>query len=333
MKKIILCVMAFILAIVGVTSLSSCGKNKKADVISTTFVGYDFSRAVIGEENLSCSMLLKPGQEIHSYDPSATDIKAILNCKLFIYVGGESDDWVEKQILNQINKNKTKTISMFQILENNGVNLYEEEDPESADAEEEHSEEHEDIEYDEHVWTNPKYAKMIVDGIKDAIISIDSDNSEKYTMNASSYNEKLTAVDSSYEEIVNNASIKMIVVADRFPLLYFVKAYGLSYDAAFNGCTSDTEASAKTITSLVSKVESNNLKYIFTIELNDKKTIANSICSEVENHISAGKYFGSKPGILTFYTMHNISSDDFNAGKTYIDMSNSNIEALALALN
>ena len=330
MKKIMLCAMTCILVIVGTFCLASCKNDKEADIISTYFSGYDFTRAVVGDNDLTYSMLLTAGQEIHSYDPSVTDIKAVTKCKLFIYIGGESDEWVESDILPEINKKKTTVISMFKILEDAGVNLYEEEDPSSSDSEEEHGDG--DVEYDEHVWTNPAYAKIIVNGIRDAIIALDSDNSESYTVNALTYTNELDRIDSSYRSIVEASTNKMIVVADRFPLLYFVKAYGLSYDAAFNGCSSDTEASAKTIASLVSKVEQYKLKYIFVIELNETKIVANAIVDEIKQDSKNGSYDDVAPEILTFYTMHNVSKKDFKKGVTYIDMSNKNIEALTKAL-
>ena len=197
-KKIFLgCAFAFTL-LVGST-LTSCN-SKEADIISTCFAGYDFARAVKGENNdLSLSMLLNPGSDLHDYDPSATDIKAILHSKVFIYIGGESDsEWVESDILPKINKEKTKVVNMFDVVSGNA--LYEEEAPESAEEDSEESEE--EIEYDEHVWTSISNAKLIVNAIKDALNAIDSDNSETYTKNANNYINDLTEIDSNIRSTI-----------------------------------------------------------------------------------------------------------------------------------
>ena len=310
------------LGLLSTASLTSCS-SKEADIISTCFAGYDFARAVMGEsEDLSLSMLLNPGSDLHDYDPSATDIKAILNAKVFIYIGGESDaEWVESDILPKIDTKKTQVVNMFDVI--GEAALYEEDDPESAEEEEHHhNDEEEETEYDEHVWTSLSNAKVIVSAIKDAVCKADADNTDTYTLNATAYINDLTEIDTNIQSTIDSSAKKMLIFADRFPLLYFMKEYGLSYDAALGGCSSSTEVSSNVIAKLKAKIEENDVNYIFTIELSTKQ-IAETLKSEVNNSVE----------ILTFYTMHNVSKDDFKNGVTYVDMMEKNIEALSLALN
>lgn len=329
-------------------SLTSCS-SKDSDIISTVYVGYDFANAVIGKDsNLTTELLVKPGVDIHSFEPSGVNIRSILNSKLFIYVGGEDDSaWVEKEILPNL-KESTKVINMFDCLRNKGVKLLGEETPISAEDEEEHEHEHEhdheeaEDEYDSHVWTSPKNAIIILEAIRDALIEIDMvkdssgnikyPNKDKYMENTKKYVDSLTNIDSEIRNTVATARTNYMVVGDRFPLLYFVKEYGIEYDAAFSGCSSNKDASNKTILSLAKDVVDHRLSYIFVIEMTSS-TVANAVKETVDSYISNKTYDGKSPEILTFYSMQNISKDDFQKGYTYLDFMNKNIESLKLALN
>lgn len=333
----------FGLLFLGLFSLTSCS-NKEADIISTVYVGYDFANAVIGKDSEhTVDMLVKPGVDIHSFEPSGVTLRQVINSKVFIYVGGEDDSvWVEK-ILSQL-KEDTIVINMFDCLRNKGVKLLGEEVPLSAEEEEEEEEEasEEEEEYDSHVWTSPKNAIIILEAIRDAIIEIDKvkdkdgnisyPNKDKYIENTNAYLDSLTKIDGEIKDIVANARINYIVVGDRFPLLYFVREYGIEYDAAFVGCSSNKDASIKTIVSLSNAVVEHKLAYIFVIEMTSS-TVANSIKETVNSYISNQKYDGKSPEILTFYSMQNISKDDFSKGYTYIDFMKKNVESLKLALN
>lgn len=309
--------------------LTSCSSSN-ADIISTVYAGYDFSNAVLGDDSTyTTTMLVKPGVEIHDYEPSAANIRSVLKSKIFIYVGGEDDsEWVEEEILDKVS-DSTVVISMFDVLREAGVTLLGEEKPESAE-EEEHD--HEEEEYDSHVWTSPKNAVIITEAIKDALCKIDSKNAEKYTENANAYVASLNQIDTEIKDIVANAKTNYMVFGDRFPLLYFVKEYGINYDAAFTGCSSNRDASSQVIISLVGKVEEYKLPYIFIIEMSSS-TVAKTIQSEIKKDISNGTYDGNEVEILTFYSMQNISKDDFKKGYTYIDFMNMNIEAMKKAFN
>lgn len=299
--------------------LSSCG-NKKTDIVSTCYAGYDLARAIAGEKKTS-SMLLNPGEELHDYSPSVGDIERIISSEIFIYIGGESDsEWVEKDILPEIDKNKTTIINMMDVVKNGGY-TYDEENPDSAEAEEDEEEE----EYDEHVWNSITNAKLISSSIYDSLVSLDNENKDYYKDNYDNLVKDLNEVDNDIKDVILNSSKNLLVFADRFPLLYFVKEYGLNYDAAFKGCETSKEANPNTINSLCNKIKNNNIKVIFIIELSESK-IADTIIKELKKE----NYEVSK---RTFYTMHNVSKKDYKNKKSYIDFMKDNIESLRVALS
>ena len=290
--------------------LSGCKSNKSNSlvIVTTNFVGYDFARAVVGDEDVEIKMLLKPGMDAHQYEPTPKDIKSINDADIFIYVGGESEEWVS-DILEDLDSDETKVIKMM-----DSVNLKEEEIKEGM------KEEEEETEYDEHVWTSPKNAILIVKEIEDKLSSIDEDNEEAYEENAENYISKLNKIDEEIREVVSNSKRKVLIFGDRFPLRYFVDEYGLDYYAAFPGCSSDTEASAKTISFLIDKVKKEKVPAVLKIELSSGK-IADTIASE------------TGVSVKTFYAVHNVSADEFKDGKTYIDYMNENVKVLREVLN
>ncbi|MFV0395879.1 MAG: metal ABC transporter substrate-binding protein [Coprobacillaceae bacterium] len=316
-----------------VLSLSACDtkqdKTEELKIVTSNFPGYDFARAVVGNED-TIDMLLKPGQESHSYDPTPQDIVKISEADIFIYTGGESDTWVD-EMLKTIDNEDLVCIRMMDY-----VDVYEEEIVEGMQEDEhvhdddhdhddhEHEDEehnHEDEgEYDEHVWTSPKNAITIIEAIEKAIINIDSNNEKTYQDNTDSYIKQIEEVDASIREVVNNGTTKEIIFGDRFPFRYFVEEYGLTYYAAFPGCSEQTEVDAKTIAFLVSKVEEDNIPVIFHIELSNTN-IATTISNET----------GVK--VLQFHSIHNLTESEFTSGKTYIDFMKENIENLKEALH
>ena len=317
MKK----VLNLLLGIFLVLFLAACAKKSDVDIVSTSYVGYDFSKGV-AKEKLKSSMLLNPGEELHDYSPSVSDIEKILDAKIFIYIGGESDsEFVEKDILPEIDKKKTIVINMMDVVKDKGK-TYEEENPESnVDGDEEEEEEEE---YDEHIWNSITNAKLIVEAISDAIIKTDSSNKDYYLGNKNNYIAKLDELDNNIKGVISRSSKDIIVFADRFPLLYFVKEYNLKYDAAFKGCETNKEPNPKTIENLTKKVKDNNLNVIFVIELSEAK-VANAIVKSLNEE-------GKNVSVKTFYTMHNVSKTDFEQGLTYIDYMEKNVISLEEAL-
>ena len=305
MKKSSILLLTIILLLTG----CKIKKNDKKMIVATNFPAYDFTRAVLGDtDTIELTMLLKPGSEIHDFEPTPKDMKNIIDSSIFIYVGGESDEWIN-DVLNDINKKKTKLIKMMDLVE-----LKKEEIVEGMESDEE------DDEYDEHIWTSPTNAIIIINYLKEEIIKLDPDNKDIYEANAKKYIDELTNIDKKFKDIVNNAKRHEIIFGDRFPLRYFVEQYDLNYYAAFPGCAEQTEASAKTISFLINKVKEDRIPVIFKIELSNGN-IANTIAAE------------TNAKVLEFNTAHNISLDDFNKGITYVDLMKKNIKVLKEALN
>ncbi|MBR2603883.1 MAG: zinc ABC transporter substrate-binding protein [Bacilli bacterium] len=309
MKKIIIAIIS-ILLLVTITGCNTTKKDNKLTILTTNFPSYDFARAITKEvPNTSVEMLLKPGTEMHNYEPTPKDIIKISKSDIFIYVGGESDEWIT-DLLDNIDTKNTKVIKLMDL-----VDTVEEETVEGMETEEDE----EEVEYDEHVWTSPSNAITILEELNDIITNMDPSNESLYTINTSNYINEINNIDNSIKNIVNNSSRKELVFGDRFPFRYFVDEYNLSYYAAFPGCSSETEASAKTISFLINKVKEDNIPVILTIEFSNKK-IANTISKET----------GAK--VLELNSAHNISEEDFNNGKTYIDIMKENVEVLRQAL-
>ena len=309
MKKIfsILFVTLFIVTLTGCQT----NKNDKITIMTTNFPSYDFVRAIIGDSDaISVEMLLKPGAEMHDFEPTPKDIGKINKSKLFIYTGGDSDEWVD-DVLKNINTKKTKQVKMMDI-----VNLVVEEHKEGMEAEEEEEED----EYDEHVWTSLENAILIIDYLKDEIIKIDPDNKKMYEANAQKYIDEIKEIDNEFKNVVSTGKRNEIIFGDRFPLRYFVLEYGLDYYAAFPGCSEQTEASAKTISFLINKVKEDKIPVVFKVELSNGK-IADTIAKE------------SNAKVLEFNSAHNISKNDFDKGIRYADIMKSNVKVLKEALN
>lgn len=303
-------VILFIL--IGLNGCQSKEEINKLTILSTSFPGYDFARAITKESDVEVKMLLKPGSEMHDYEPTPQDIKNIRNSNIFIYVGGDSDNWIE-DVLEDIDLDKTKIVKLMDL-----VNVVEEEHVEGM--EEHHYEEEEKVEYDEHVWTSPVNAIIIINKLKDEIKKLNKDDMDLYEYNANNYVEQLKKLDREFREIVETSKRKELLFGDRFPLRYFVMEYGLSYYAAFPGCSEQTEASAKTLAFLIQKVKEDTIPVIFKIELTSGK-IAEQIAKET----------GAK--VLEFHTAHNISQKDFEDGLTMVDIMRNNAKVLKEALN
>ncbi len=286
---------------------------KKLTIVTTMFPQFDFTRAVAGDK-ADITMLLKPGAESHSYEPTPKDMKKIHKADLFIYTGAENDAWAESLLKNMGSK-APKTLAFLEL-----VDTVEEEIVEGMTAEEEeHHHDDEEVELDEHVWTSPLNAVKIVSAICDELCKLDAANADYYKKNAAKYIDELLTLHKSFEEVVKNANRKIFVFGDRFPLRYFADLYGLEYYAAFPGCATDVEASASTIKFLINKVKEEKIPVVFTIEFSNGK-IADTICEAT----------GAKK--LEFHSCHTVSADDIKKGETYISLMKRNVIVLREAL-
>ena len=321
MKKIAF----FLLVCLLLTGCSSQPQAAASDtglqVVATLFPQYDFARAVAGEL-AQVTLLLPPGMESHSYEPTPADILAVQECDLFLYLGGESDAWVDTILSAAEPTGRT-----FKLMD--CVDLLEEETVEGM-AEEpghDHDHDHEDgfgvgevREMDEHVWTSPKNAMRIVQKLCDALCRLDPENADDYQANTASYLASLTSLDEEFSDVTANASRHTIVFGDRFPFRYFADAYGLDYYAAFPGCSSESEASAKTLSFLIDKINKEQIPVVFHTELSNEK-MTDCICEAT----------GAKK--LLLHSCHNVSKDDFENGATYLSLMEQNVAALKEALN
>ena len=307
-------------------------EQKKYSVVSTSFPGYDFARAVTKNTNISTKMLVKPGAETHTYEPTPQDIIDIKNADMFVYVGGDSDDWVKK-ILKDVDTKKThvvKLVDLVSTVEEEIVEGMEDEDEhdhdydhghdhdhghESYEHKHDHDEEEEGPEIDEHVWTSPKKAMEIVKKIAEVASEIDVAEKNKINDNAEKYVAEIAEVDKDLHQAIDG-KISEIVVADRFPFRYFADEFGLKYAAAFSGCSEQTEASAKTISFLINKVKQDKVKKIYKIELSNGK-IAETVSKDT----------GAE--VLELHSAHNVTADDFSKGVTYVDLMKRNLLALS----
>lgn len=301
----------------------------KLKVVTTIFPQYDFVRQIAGD-NVSLTMLLKPGEETHSYEPTPQDIIAIQNADLFIYVGGENDEWVE-DILESPEMKHVKCLRLVDCVsgvleeeevegmqEERGHHHEEESTLHSADETEEEHNAHVHT-MDEHVWTSPRNAVDIVAHITDELCSLDSEHAQVYEQNANDYEAQLKELDVEFQEVVKNAQNHTILFGDRFPFRYFAAEYGLDYYAAFSGCASDTEPSAATMAFLINKVKEEKIPVVLKMELSNDN-IANAIAETCDVPVKV------------FYSSHNISAEQFAAGVTYLDLMKENVETLKEAL-
>jgi len=300
--------------------LAGCGaktentnNNKKVSIVTTIFPEYDWVREVVGDSGTAeVTLLLDGGVDLHSYNPSAQDIMKISSCDMFVYVGGQSDKWVDEALKTRVNKDM-QIVDLLDVL---GSEVKKEEIKEGMKAEDG------EPENDEHVWLSLKNTKKIVSALADSLSKVDPENSGVYKRNADIYTEKLESLNTKYEQAVVEAKNKVLLFGDRFPFRYMADDYGLDYYAAFPGCEAETEASFETIVFLSNKVNELGLGTIEAIEGSDHKiaeTIKNSTASKDQE-------------IVEMDSMQSVTSSDIKNGVTYLSIMEKNLDALKRAL-
>ncbi len=312
MKKFV----AILTALCLVLSLAACSggvqEKGRLHIISTVFPSYDFARQITkGIDGIEVTMLIPPGTEPHAFEPSVQDMAQIRECDLFIYLGGESDQWVE-ELLATFDDGEMNTIRMIDC-----VTLLDEETIEGMQADH-HGEVSAHGEKDEHVWTSPANAISICEKIKDNLIDTDNQNSELYSANFEKYKKELANLDEKYKSVASLDGT--IVMADRFPFRYLAEAYSFKYYAAFPGCSTESDPSAATIAFLETKIRETGVKAVFYTEFSSQK-VADTLCEST----------GVKK--LMLHSCHNVSKSDFENGATYISLTEQNIKNLSEALN
>lgn len=312
MKRTLL---GLLLVLVTTICLSQAAKAETLYVLTSNFPAFDFARSVAGSE-VQVEMLLPPGSESHSFEPTPKDMIAIQSADLFIYTGGESDTWIEN-LLQSLGDEAPKTLRMSDC-----VTTLHEEHTESMEHHHVHADpahqHHEEM--DEHVWTSPRNAMKIAQTISEQLCLLQPENQIVFENNLNSYLSKLNELDKLFHQIVAEGKRSTIIFGDRFPMRYFAAEYHLSYDAAFPGCSEDSEPSVRTVISLVDKVRKEEIPVVFYIEFSSRRT-ADILAEET----------GAKP--LLFHSCHNISADELASGATYLSLMHQNAEVLKEALN
>ena len=325
MKKAISLILAVVLT---AFCLSACGADGSPSaetgalrIVTTIFPAYDWVVNVLGENpaGADVTMLLDNGVDLHSFQPTAADILKISTCDLFIYVGGESDRWVDDALQEATNRE----MIVVNLLDALGDAVREEELIEGMQAEDEEPEgEEEEVEYDEHVWLSLKNAAALVERISEAIQRADPENAGVYRSNAAAYVARLCALDAEYQAAVSDASVRVLLFGDRFPFRYLADDYGLSCYAAFLGCSAETEASFETVTFLARKVDELSLPAVMTIEGTDHR-IAETIVQNTQ---------AKDQKILTLDSMQATTAKDAANGVTYLSVMEKNLSVLKDAL-
>lgn len=328
MKKIL----ALLLALwIPAAVLSGCvpqddsAASNKLNIVTTIFPAYDWVREILGDETdrAEITMLLDSGVDLHSYQPTVDDIVKISECDLFLYVGGESDGWVDDALKNAPNKDR-KVIRLLDVLgdsakaEETVAGMQEEEHDHGEEA---HDHE-EEAEYDEHIWLSLKNAQVLVAAISEALQETDPARKDTYAANAAAYVEKLSALDGEYRAAVDSGKYKTLLFGDRFPFRYLADDYGLDYYAAFPGCSAETEASFETVSFLAGKMDALGLPCVLTIEGTQHK-IAETV---VQNTAQKNQQ------ILTMDSMQAVTANDAASGVSYLSIMEKNLSVLKKAL-
>lgn len=315
----------------------------KISIVTTIFPPYDFVREIAGD-HVELKMLLKPGEESHSYEPTPQDMIAIQKSDVFIYTGGENDVWVE-EVLSSMPDSDRLTLKLVDCVDtveeehvegmkespghthadHAGEEHTVEEHTDEGHTDEDHAgeselEAHSVHEIDEHVWTSPVNAALIVEQIKEVLVEADPSNRASYEKNAAAYEEALSELDQEFRNVTEHAERSMLIFGDRFPFRYFADEYGLDYYAAFPGCAGDTEPSAATMAFLIDKVKEEKVPAVLKMELSNAD-IANAIAEATGTEVRV------------FYSCHNLSAEDFENGETYLSMMQKNVETLKEVLN
>lgn len=338
-KKIFGLILAGAVLITGCTAKTEKkdkGDNTKGKlkVVTTIFPEYDITRA-IAKDKVDLELMIKPGVDVHSFTPTPQDIKTVQNSDIFVYGGTEHDKWVENltKSIDMKNKKVVKLVDGIQQLEEESVDGMKHEHHHDDEKEDEHNHDHKhekedkhnhkdesEKELDPHYWTSPKNAIQMVKTITNALVEKDPDNAGFYKENAENYIKRLEGVDKELHDVVDNAKIKKVVIADRFPFRYLFKDLGLEYRALFSGCSVESTASAGQIKKMVDYVKENKIPVVYHIEMG-KGELAETVA----------KNSGAKVKLL--HSIHTVTKEDFDKGITYIDLMKQNVEALKEGLN
>lgn len=335
MKKIMASVLALALLLTGIMPFSALAEGKKVSVVTTIFPLYDWVREITaGNDNVEITMLLDSGSDLHNYQPTAQDILKIATADLFVFVGGESDDWAddvletarnEKLIALNLVKAMGDAIKMEEIVEGMEHDDHDHDDHDDDHDDDDHDDDDHDHEEeaDEHIWLSLRNAQALSRVIAEKLAQIDPDNAALYQANFEGFHEKLAQLDTAYAEAVNAAAYKTVLFGDRFPFRYLVDDYGLDYYAAFSGCSAETEASFQTIVFLAGKTNELQLPAVLTIEGTDHRIAETIVQSTADKNQQ----------VLTVDSMQGTTAKAISEGVTYLGVMEKNLAVFAQALD
>ena len=270
-------------------------------VVATDFPCYDLARQVLGSD-ASLTLLIRPGMDTHTYEPTPADAKAVYEADVLIYIGGTSDAWVEDMLADAPGVAAVRMMDSVQPLE---------------EAHAEHG--HEDISYDEHIWTSPVNMRAMLSSVEEALCAADPDGASTYRANAEAYDAQLVQLDQTFRDIVSEAARTELIFADRFPFLYFAREYGLSYVSAFSGCSEEAQPSVQAVAALIDAVEQDGVPVIYVIEMSTGD-VARAVAEQT----------GAE--IVEMHSCQSVTGEEFEAGETYLSLMERNVEALRKGL-
>ena len=299
-------------------------ENQKLQIVTTIFPEYDWVKEILGDQvdNVELTLLLENGTDMHSFQPTMKDILKISTCDVFIYVGGESDSWVDGVLKGAGNPDR-KAINLMEVMGDQAKEEEVVEGMQEDDHEDHHGDDHDDEpEYDEHVWLSLRNASLFCDTITDVLSDADPEHARLYQQNAAAYEEKLAVLDQEYQTTVEQSQSKTLLFADRFPFRYLTDDYDLTYYAAFTGCSAETDASFETIIFLAEKLDELKLPAALTIENSDQK-VAKAVIENTKN---------KDQQILTLNSMQSVTKQEVEEGTTYLSIMENNLQILKEAL-
>ena len=270
-------------------------------VVATDFPCYDLARQVLGSD-ASLTLLIRPGMDTHTYEPTPADAKAVYEADVLIYIGGTSDAWVEDMLADVPDVMAVRMMDSVQPIE---------------EAHAEHG--HEDISYDEHIWTSPVNMRAMLSSVEEALCAADPDGASTYRANAEAYDAQLVQLDQTFRDLVSGAARTELIFADRFPFLYFAREYGLSYVSAFSGCSEEAQPSVQAVAALIDAVEQDGVPVIYVIEMSTGD-VARAVAEQT----------GAE--IVEMHSCQSVTGEEFEAGETYLSLMTRNVEALRKGL-
>lgn len=323
MKRIIAAILCVLLVLSLSSALLSCSEQSndgKIRILCTLFPQYDWIKNIVGDrDTISVELLIKNGTDPHSYQPTAADVMAISNCDIIVYIGAESDKWVQEAL----ERAKNSDIKKIALTELEGMTLHDVSSHSHTHGEDDHDhDEHSHGAFDEHIWLSLGNAKTAVSALAEVMCELDGKNADSYRKNALDYSAKLDALDKEFKEATASSDEKFMLFADRFPFVYLLSDYGVEYAAAFEGCTTDVDAGFDTVLGLIKEADEHNVSYIAVTETSGK-ALAQTVASSAK----------CKPQIIVMNSLQSVNEKQLSEGCSYLGAMRENLEALKTALN